>query len=336
MTGDPGQIAGCAALLLGALGLWAWPGPAAVARRRVASSRHPALPVAARRAAWCGAGLLGAGLVTGLPALLVATAAVAVAGVLLRMPVRPGRVQRNHERAELAVHADLLAACLDAGMAVGPALLAIAEQVGPAGRGTVSDPGDRRSGSSPSGGSPELDRVPRPDGSGLVAADRAAHRRHGRQREPRHGRRPDARGVRWRARASPSAAAGGLARPAALLRRWAAPDRDAPVVALSAVGSLYALGASAAVAWTPADVDAELAGLAAAARRSAAGGTVLADAVREHAAELRRRMRQDAEQAAARGAIAMTGPLAVCFLPAFLCLGLAPVVVGLLGTLGIG
>jgi hypothetical protein len=29
----------------------------------------------------------------------------------------------------------------------------------------------------------------------------------------------------------------------------------------------------------------------------------------------------------------MTAPLGLCFLPAFLCLGLAPVVVGLLSTL---
>ena len=33
--------------------------------------------------------------------------------------------------------------------------------------------------------------------------------------------------------------------------------------------------------------------------------------------------------------VLMTAPLGVCFLPAFLCLGLAPVVLGLLGQLDI-
>jgi pilus assembly protein TadC len=40
-------------------------------------------------------------------------------------------------------------------------------------------------------------------------------------------------------------------------------------------------------------------------------------------------------RAAGRAGVLMTAPLGICFLPAFLCLGLAPVVVGLLGQLEI-
>ena len=59
------------------------------------------------------------------------------------------------------------------------------------------------------------------------------------------------------------------------------------------------------------------------------------DAVREHGRQLREDARQDAARSAGRAGVAMTAPLGVCFLPAFLCLGLAPVVLGLLAQLSI-
>ena len=70
-------------------------------------------------------------------------------------------------------------------------------------------------------------------------------------------------------------------------------------------------------------------------RRSAAGGGGLAQAVREHAGRLRADAAAASVRAAGRAGVLMTAPLGICFLPAFLCLGLAPVVVGLLGQLEI-
>lgn len=108
-----------------------------------------------------------------------------------------------------------------------------------------------------------------------------------------------------------------------------------PRVALAEVAALLALGTDAEGAWRPAAAIPELAELATAARRSAVGGVRLADAVRESAAELRSRCRAAGERSAARAGVAMTAPLAVCFLPAFVCLGLAPVVIGMVSTLHI-
>jgi pilus assembly protein TadC len=108
-----------------------------------------------------------------------------------------------------------------------------------------------------------------------------------------------------------------------------------PTTVLESVAAMLSLGADADTAWRVADTDDDLAALAAAARRSAAGGTTLADAVREHASLLRDQSRQDAARSAGRAGVLMTAPLGVCFLPAFLCLGLAPVVLGLLGHLTI-
>lgn len=107
------------------------------------------------------------------------------------------------------------------------------------------------------------------------------------------------------------------------------------LTALDAVGAMLTLGADAETAWRAVDTDEDLAPLAAAARRSVAGGTTLADAVREHGRQVREEVRQDATRSAGRAGVAMTAPLAVCFLPAFLCLGLAPVVLGLLDSLSI-
>jgi hypothetical protein len=107
------------------------------------------------------------------------------------------------------------------------------------------------------------------------------------------------------------------------------------LISLESVAAMLALGADTDTAWRPADVEEDLAPLAAAARRSATGGTTLADAVREHGRQLREEARQDAARSAGRAGVVMTAPLGVCFLPAFLCLGLAPVVLGLLEQLSI-
>lgn len=112
-------------------------------------------------------------------------------------------------------------------------------------------------------------------------------------------------------------------------------QQQSALAALDSVAAMLALGADTDTAWRAVDADADLAPLAAAARRSAVGGTTLADAVREHAAQLREQAREESVRSAGLAGVLMTAPLGVCFLPAFLSLGLAPVVLGLLGRLTI-
>lgn len=72
--------------------------------------------------------------------------------------------------------------------------------------------------------------------------------------------------------------------------------------------------------------------------RAAATGAPMADTLSALAEDERQRLRWTAEAAARRAGVRAVGPLAVCFLPAFLLLGVVPVVVGVaaevLGGLG--
>ena len=97
---------------------------------------------------------------------------------------------------------------------------------------------------------------------------------------------------------------------------------------------LLALGADADTAWstsTSSDPvsDPVCESLMRLARRSAVSGAALA----QGAAELAEQAREDAAQAAAasaeRAGVLIAGPLGLCFLPAFVCLGIVPLVVGL-------
>lgn len=108
---------------------------------------------------------------------------------------------------------------------------------------------------------------------------------------------------------------------------------DPAVEALIAVSALLAIGAGSESAWAPAAQCPELAPLAAAAVRTAHGGVALAAAFRDRAEALRQECARLETARASRAGVLMTAPLGVCFLPAFLCLGLAPVVIGLLGSL---
>lgn len=166
--------------------------------------------------------------------------------------------QRSRRQADLAVHHELVAACLDAGMPVGAALRAVADALPPTG----------------ARGGPT-----RPDHPGT------------------------------------------------------APPGDDAVPVLAAVAAMLELGATPDAAWKPADDHPDLRPLAAAARRSALGGAGLADAVREQARVLRQQVETADRQATGRAGVLMVAPLGLCFLPAFLCLGLAPVVLGLIGQL---
>ncbi|MGH3961230.1 type II secretion system F family protein [Mycobacterium sp.] len=108
---------------------------------------------------------------------------------------------------------------------------------------------------------------------------------------------------------------------------------------LRRAADLLALGADPAVAWSvPPDLpvgvlDPQTDALLRLARRSAASGAALADGVAGLAAQCRQDVAHTAAAAAERAGVLVAGPLGLCFLPAFVCLGIVPVVVGLAGDL---
>lgn len=123
--------------------------------------------------------------------------------------------------------------------------------------------------------------------------------------------------------------------PAAAAAGAVAPGAPEPLGAvLRRAADLLALGADPVMAWEQATAgcgDESVAALARMARRSARSGAGLASAV----AELAERRRGELEDAAAaraeRAGVLIGGPLGLCFLPAFVCLGIVPVVIGLAG-----
>jgi pilus assembly protein TadC len=102
---------------------------------------------------------------------------------------------------------------------------------------------------------------------------------------------------------------------------------------LGRAADLLALGADPATAWSNAGAprDEHVEALRRLARRSAASGTALAQAVSELADQSRLDAADTARAAAERASVLIAGPLGVCYLPAFVCLGIVPVVVGLAG-----
>ncbi len=100
---------------------------------------------------------------------------------------------------------------------------------------------------------------------------------------------------------------------------------------------LLSLGADPAIAWSPppgvaaSSIDKATDALLRLARRSAASGAALAEGVAELAAQCRHDAEHEADSTAERAAVLIAGPLGLCFLPAFVCLGIAPVVAGLAG-----
>lgn len=107
---------------------------------------------------------------------------------------------------------------------------------------------------------------------------------------------------------------------------------DGPTaVALRRVAGLLELGSPGERAWAAAAEVPQLAAFGRAARRSADTGTGLARVARSEAARLRDGLADAAEARAERAAVLVAAPLGLCFLPAFLALGIAPVVLGLAG-----
>ncbi|WP_197375271.1 type II secretion system F family protein [Mycolicibacterium baixiangningiae] len=167
------------------------------------------------------------------------------------------------------------------------------------------------------------------DGGARLARMRAAGRRIDRPLE--------------RAQADPLAAASTFDVFAACLSSGMAVSAAASAAAASAPAGLariltraadmLALGADAATAWSDPGppLDDHARALMRLARRSAESGTALAQGVAELAAESRSDAADAARGAAERAAVLIAAPLGVCYLPAFLCLGIVPVVVGLAG-----
>ena len=118
----------------------------------------------------------------------------------------------------------------------------------------------------------------------------------------------------------------------------AAPAAPAPLDrVLRRAADLLALGADPTVAWSiPPDLpiksaDTQIDALLRLARRSASSGAALAAGVAELADQCRHDAAHAATAAAERAGVLIAGPLGLCFLPAFVCLGIVPVVAGLAG-----
>lgn len=99
--------------------------------------------------------------------------------------------------------------------------------------------------------------------------------------------------------------------------------------ALRRTAELLALGADPLQAWLPALECTATARLAKAARRSGRSGTALAESLTRLAAEVRAGAREQSEARAQRAGVLIAVPLGLCFLPAFLVIGVAPVLIGL-------
>ncbi|AEV72749.1 Flp pilus assembly protein TadC [Mycolicibacterium rhodesiae NBB3] len=147
-------------------------------------------------------------------------------------------------------------------------------------------------------------------------------------------------------RVDPLAAASTLEVLAACLRSGMAVSTAAGAVAPSAppnlakilqrASDLLALGADPASAWSDPDpgargqrTDDHAEAFLRLARRSASSGAALAQGVAELATQTRDEAADAARAAAERASVLIAGPLGLCYLPAFLCLGIVPVVAGL-------
>lgn len=100
---------------------------------------------------------------------------------------------------------------------------------------------------------------------------------------------------------------------------------------ISVVGRLLWLGTEPEQAWAMLAQLPELAPVASAARRCADSGARLAGALADTAEQLRDRHLQQALGRAHRAGVWVLLPLGCCFLPAFVCIGIVPVVVGIAG-----
>jgi pilus assembly protein TadC len=96
---------------------------------------------------------------------------------------------------------------------------------------------------------------------------------------------------------------------------------------LSEVAALYALGAAPRTAWTGAPSGTEALGRVLI--RAGESGSTVVPALYRLAADLRGTARAEMDTAVRRAGVWVLAPLGACFLPAFLCLGVAPLVLGI-------
>ncbi len=98
---------------------------------------------------------------------------------------------------------------------------------------------------------------------------------------------------------------------------------------LGAVAALHRLGAEPRRAW--ADVPPELSPLARAMVRAGESGASVVPALTALAADTRSAARAQVEADVRRAGVWVLAPLGLCFLPAFVCLGVVPLVLGIAG-----
>jgi Flp pilus assembly protein TadB len=122
----------------------------------------------------------------------------------------------------------------------------------------------------------------------------------------------------------PVGAAVSLAAPAAA---------PAVTAALLQVAGLLRLGADPGEAWAALADDPVLAPVAVAARRSSTSGARLALGWEQLATDLRAELTAAALARAQRAGVWAMAPLGLCFLPAFVCLGVVPTVIGIAHSL---
>ncbi|MFI0989333.1 type II secretion system F family protein [Streptomyces exfoliatus] len=89
------------------------------------------------------------------------------------------------------------------------------------------------------------------------------------------------------------------------------------------------LGGEPAEVWRRFGATPGAAGLARCMERAGSSGAPAAEAVARHAAALRSARARTAEARARRAQVLISAPVGLCFLPAFLAVGVAPVVIGL-------
>ncbi|MDQ1463591.1 MAG: hypothetical protein QOC73_532, partial [Actinomycetota bacterium] len=97
---------------------------------------------------------------------------------------------------------------------------------------------------------------------------------------------------------------------------------------LTGVAALTALGAPVETAWSQGSRDPRWASVARALIRAHYSGAALTDVLEHLADDRRRAIRTTAQAAAQRAGIKAVLPLGVCFLPAFVLVGVVPVVAG--------
>jgi pilus assembly protein TadC len=100
---------------------------------------------------------------------------------------------------------------------------------------------------------------------------------------------------------------------------------------LRVVAGLQRLGAAPAAAWAEFAADPDLAPVARAVGRSAESGSRLAAAFDRLAADRRAALASTGLARARTAGVVAMAPLGLCFLPAFVCLGIVPIVLSLAG-----